>query len=151
MIACVVPTFALHEGVANPSLAIVPFTHDIGADWLELDIPRAFADVRALSRAFVACPFGRGSWAVNAIQRVSSMSPLACKGRFAWQAWGIVDDVCVKRTVDVHFARPAWESGRMSALGKALDSGSAWQAWGIAQLDVAQHAFRVAGVGQRAL
>ena len=59
-------------------------------------------------------------------------------GRFAWQAWGIVEDACVKRMVDEHFAWQACESGCMSALGKALEGGSAWQAWGIVHPDVAQ-------------
>ena len=32
--------------------------------------------------------------------------------RFAWQAWGIVGNVCGKRMVDVHFAWQVWDSGR---------------------------------------
>ena len=38
----------------------------------------------------------------------------------------------------------------MSALGKALEGGSAWQVWGNVHFDVAARAFHVAGVGNGA-
>ena len=69
-------------------------------------------------------------------------------GRFAWQAWGMVDDACVKKMAYVHVTWQAWDSGCMSAFGKMLGGGSAWQVWCIIHFDVAERAFRVAGVGK---
>ena len=66
---------------------------------------------------------------------------------FARQAWGIVEDVCAKSMVDMHFAWQAWGRGCKSALEKELDAGSAWEAWGNGHFSVAWRAFRVAGVG----
>ena len=57
--------------------------------------------------------------------------------------------MCRAGKVDVRFARQAWDSGCIDALGKALAGGSAWQVWGNVHLDVAARAFRVAGVGLR--
>ena len=71
------------------------------------------------------------------------------------------------RMADVPFAWQAWDSGCMSALGKALEGGSAWQVWKRAfsrwcacvsrgrcgerwPPEVSRTWFRVAGVGKRA-
>ena len=48
----------------------------------------------------------------------------------------------------MRFVWQAWDSGCMSALGKALEGGSAWQVWGNVHLDVGARAFHVAGVGK---
>ena len=48
----------------------------------------------------------------------------------------------------MRFAWQAWDSGCMSALGKALEGGSAWHVWGNVHLDVCARAFHVAGVGK---
>ena len=81
----------------------------------------------------------------------------ACRGRVAGRVggavpWGLAsgrvactDDIMWR---DMRFAWQAWDSGCMSALGKALEGGSAWQVWGNVHLDVGARAFHVAGVGQ---
>ena len=73
----------------------------------------------------------------------------------------MVGDACVKRMADVHVAWQAWDSGCMSAFGRTLGGGFAWQVWGMVAIGGAarvvsldrhgdsctQRAFRVAGVG----
>ena len=74
--------------------------------------------------AVLAAPC-RGDW-VRGVARTHDFT--RCDLRFAWQVWDFEID----------------------ALGKALDSGSAWQVWGNVHLNVAARAFHVAGVGQGA-
>ena len=64
-----------------------------------------------------------------------SVSPCVSRGRFAWQAWGIVSRRAWRWIEGWRFAWGAWGSGCMSAVGKALDGGSPWQVWGIARFD----------------
>ena len=118
---------------------------------------RAFASIRVCPRGAVPwglaeekCFGGSIWWPFRVAQAWGIVAMWACRWVedwcFAWQAWGVVGYVA-GNIVDVHFAWQAWDSGCMSALGKALGGGSAWQLWGIVRLDVAQRAFRVAGVG----
>ena len=102
-------------------------------------VRRAFASVRARSRASTACSPGRGYWGLQfsvsrACRRERVYGRLAWQAwgivaararrwiegwRFAWQAWGMVDDARVKRKVDVrvgdHSALLARLRARMSS------------------------------------
>ncbi len=72
-----------------------------------------------------------------------------CRGRVAAPCRGDWRrGVLRARMADVRFAWQAWDSGCMSALGMALEGGSAWQVWGNVHLDVGARAFHVAGVGK---
>ena len=71
--------------------------------WQAAGIVRAGSVVGACWRAVSAAPC-RGDW-VRGVSRAHDFT--RCDLRFAWQAW---------------------DSGCMSALGKALEGGSAWQA-----------------------
>ena len=94
---------------------------------MELTAILAYYRMRSEGFLFLSGVYGRFAWQAWGI--VAACARRWIEGwRFAWQAWGMVDDVCVKRMPDVHFAWHAWGSGRVPALGKALEGGSAWQA-----------------------
>ena len=99
----------------------------LGVDRVRGASARAFAIVRVCPGAFACVPEALCRWD----WRRKSVSLGLSRGRFAWQAWGIVEHVRVRSMVDVHFAFAwqAWGFRCMSPLGRALGGGSAWQAW----------------------
>ena len=101
-------------------------------------------------RAFAACRRVRacGCFAWQAWGIAAAFARRWIEGwRFAWQAWGMVDDACVKRMADVHVAWQAWDS--VGVWEDARQWIRVTVACGFAHFDVAERAFRVAGVGHR--